>query len=175
MRTSSAQRQESATDLAKRRFLKALVVFAGALVLFPLGRLSAFLLERKSSTATYPRTKIANTNDVAAGKSLLFTYPQSDRPALLIHLVSGDFVAYDALCTHLGCQIHYDDEPIRGWEEKRDNLFCPCHGGVFDPTKDEVLAGPPPRPIPKIKLEIETSGDIYANGYESGLPLYGEQ
>ena len=30
-------------------------------------------------------------------------------------------------------------------------------------------------PMPKIKLEIDTNGDIYANGYESGLPLYGEE
>jgi len=28
--------------------------------------------------------------------------------------------------------------------------------------------------LPKIKLEIDDQGDIYANGYESGLPLYGE-
>jgi Rieske Fe-S protein len=37
------------------------------------------------------------------------------------------------------------------------------------------LGGPPPRPMPKIKLEIDSNGDIYANGYESGLPLYGEE
>ena len=175
MRASSAQRQERATDSAKRRFLKALVLFAGALVLFPLGQLSAFLLERKSGTTSYPRTKIANTSEVATGASVLFTYPHKDRPALLMHLASGDFVAYDALCTHLGCQIHFDEEPIKGWEDRKNNLFCPCHGGVFDATNGGVLAGPPPRPIPKIKLENEANGDIYANGYESGLPLYGEE
>jgi Rieske Fe-S protein len=74
----------------------------------------------------------------------------------------------------LGCQIHFDKEPIKGWENRKDNLFCACHGGVFDARSGDVLAGPPPRPMPKIKLEIDTNGDIYANGYESGLPLYGE-
>lgn len=145
------------------------------MALFPLERLSAFLLERKSSTVSYPRMKIANTGEVAAGGSLLFTYPHKDRPAVLVHLASGDFVAYDAICTHLGCQIHFDEEPIKGWESMKDNLFCPCHGGVFDPLNGEVLGGPPPRPMPKIKLELDTNGDIYANGYESGLPLYGEE
>jgi arsenite oxidase small subunit len=172
---SSSRSGETASDTARRRFLKVLVVFAGVLVLLPIGRLSAFLLESKSSTVSYPRMKIVNTGDVSAGDIVLFTYPHKDRPAVLIHLMSGDFVAYDAICTHLGCQIHFDEEPIKGWESQKDNLFCPCHGGVFDPKTGDVLSGPPPRPMPKIRLEIESNGDIYANGYESGLPLYGEE
>jgi arsenite oxidase small subunit len=172
---SSSQSNDSASNTTRRRFLKALIVLSGALVLLPLERLSAFVLERKSSTTSYPRVKIAATGDVPVGESVLFTYPHKDRPAVLIHLSSDNFVAYDAICTHLGCQIHFDEEPIKGWESKKDNLFCACHGAVFDPTNGEVLAGPPPRPMPKIKLEIDANGDIYANGYESGLPLYGEE
>jgi len=172
---SSSHSEEKTIDNARRRFLKGLIVFSGVLVLFPLERLSAFLLERKSSTTSYPRAKVANTNEVPAGESLLFTYPHKDRSAVLIHLASGDFVGFDAVCTHLGCQIHFDKEPIKGWESKKANLFCACHGAVFDPTNGDVLAGPPPRPMPKIKLEIDSNSDIYANGYESGLPLYGEE
>jgi arsenite oxidase small subunit len=172
---SSSYSRKKTNDTSRRTFLKALVVFSGALVLFPLERLSAFLLERKSGTASYSRMKIANSSEVAAGESLLFLYPSNDRSAVLIHLSSGDFVAYDAVCTHLGCQIHFDKEPIKGWENKKDNLFCACHGAVFDPKNGDVVAGPPPRPMPKIRLEIDANGDIYANGYESGLPLYGEE
>ena len=172
---SAIDSQAKPADQARRRFLKALIVFSGALALLPIGRLSAFLLERKNVAVSYPRMKVANSSEVQAGSSILFTYPHKDRPAVLIHLGSGDFVAYDAFCTHLGCQIHFDQEPIKGWENKKDNLFCPCHGGVFDPSNGTVLAGPPLRPMPKIKLEIESNGDIYANGYDSGLPLYGEE
>jgi arsenite oxidase small subunit len=172
---SSSDSGKKTNEATRRTFLKALVVFSGALVLFPLERLSAFLLERKSGTASYPRVKIANSSEVAAGDSLLFLYPTNDRSAVLIHLASGDFVAYDAICTHLGCQIHFDKEPIKGWENRKENLFCACHGAVFDPKSGDVIEGPPPRPMPKIKLEIENGGDIYANGYESGLPLYGEE
>jgi len=173
--TSSPESGERTSDTTKRTFLKALIVFSGVLVLFPLERLSAYLLERKSGTTSYPRVKVASSSELATGQSLLFTYPNKDRSAVLIHLASGDFVAYDAVCTHLGCQIHFDKEPIKGWENRNDNLFCACHGAVFDPKNGDVLAGPPPRPMPKIKLEIDTNGDIYANGYESGLPLYGEE
>jgi arsenite oxidase small subunit len=172
--TSSSESGKRTSDNTRRTFLKALIVFSGALMLVPLQSLSAYLLERKSGTTSYPRVKVANSSQVATGESTLFTYPTSDRSAILIHLASGDFVAYDAVCTHLGCQIHFDKEPIKGWENRTDNLFCACHGGVFDAKSGDVLAGPPPRPMPKIKLEIDTNGDIYANGYESGLPLYGE-
>jgi arsenite oxidase small subunit len=171
---SSSESRERTSNTARRSFLKALILFSGALVLLPLQSLSAYLLERKSSATSYPRVKVANSSEVATGESLLFTYPTSDRSSILIHLASGDFVAYDAVCTHLGCQIHFDKEAIKGWENRKDNLFCACHGGVFDAKSGDVLAGPPPRPMPKIKLEIDTNGDIYANGYESGLPLYGE-
>jgi arsenite oxidase small subunit len=172
---SSSASGKRTSDTARRTFLKVLIVFSGALVLLPLQSLSAYLLERKSGAASYPRVKVANSSEVTTGESTLFTYPTTDRSAILMHLGSGDFVAYDAVCTHLGCQIHFDKQPIKGWENREDNLFCACHGGVFDAKSGDVLAGPPPRPMPKIKLEIDTNGDIYANGYESGLPLYGEE
>jgi arsenite oxidase small subunit len=172
---SSPQGGERTSGSSRRRFLKALIVFSGALVLFPLQGLSAYLLERKSGTTSYPRAKVSNNSEVPTGESLVFTYPNKDRSAILIHLASGDFVAYDAVCTHLGCQIHFDKEPIKGWENQKDNLFCACHGAVFDPKNGAVLGGPPPRRMPKVKLEIDSNGDIYANGYESGLPLYGEE
>ena len=172
---SSTRGEERTSDNGRRRFLKALIAFSAALMLFPLERLSAYLLERKSNTTSYPRVKVANASEIPAGGSVLFTYPHKDRSAVLIHLASGEFVAYDAVCTNLGCQIHFDEEPIKGWESKKDNLFCACHGAVFDPKNGDVLAGPPPRPMPKLKLEIDSNGDIYANGYESGLPLYGEE
>jgi arsenite oxidase small subunit len=173
--TLSSHSSHDASDNTRRRLLKALILFSGALVFFPIGRLSAYLLERKSSLTSFPRVRVANNSEVPTGESLPFAYPTNDRPAVLIHLPSGNFVAYDAVCTHLGCQIHYDKEPTKGWEDRKENIFCPCHGAVFDPTNGEVIAGPPPRPMPLIKLEIDPNGDIYANGYRSGLPLYGEE
>jgi arsenite oxidase small subunit len=172
--TSPSKSGQKTSVSSRRKFLRALIVFSGALVLFPLQGLSAYLLERKSSMTSFPRMKVAGSSDIPAGESILFAYPNKDRPAVLIHLASGDFVAYDAVCTHLGCQIHFDKEPIKGWENQKDNLFCACHGAVFDPKNGTVLGGPAPRAMPKIKLEIDSNGDIYANGYERGLPLYGE-
>lgn len=158
----------------RRSFLKGLVVAAAALLLVPVERFAQFLwASKREGGEVYLRTRIANKNSLGVNESLLFEYPHKDRPAILIHLASGEFVAYDAICTHLGCQVHFNKTPIVGWEDRSLNLFSPCHGGVFDPTDGKVLTGPPPRPLPKIKLEFEND-DIFANGYEGGLPLYGE-
>jgi arsenite oxidase small subunit len=149
-------------------------LFGVALLLLPVERLAQFLFApREAGPVSYPRVRIANSEEVPINESVSFEYPGKDRPAVLIHLADG-FVAYDSLCTHLGCQIHYDKVPALGWENNPERIFCPCHGGVFDPKTGSVLDGPPPRPLPKIKLEIDEEGEIFANGYESGLPLYGE-
>jgi arsenite oxidase small subunit len=158
----------------RREALKAAVMFGAVALFVPVTILSQFLVPPKQTgPITYPRTRIANSNDVRLNDSLVFEYPRKDRPAILIHLADG-FVAYDALCTHLGCQVHYDKVAVKGWEGSARQCFCPCHGAVFDPIDGTVLAGPPSRPLAKIMVEIDDQGDIFANGYEKGLPLYGE-
>jgi arsenite oxidase small subunit len=163
------------TKVTRRDAIRLAVLIGAVALLIPLERLSGFLFaERNVGPITYPRERVSNTSDIATGSALFFEYPHKDRPAVLIHLSDGQFVAYDATCTHLGCQVHYDEVEAKGWEGNPQQVFCPCHGGVFDPKTGKVLGGPALRPLPKIKLEIDDSGDIFANGYESGLPLYGE-
>lgn len=161
--------------VTRRDALKAAVFFGAVALFLPVTRLAQFLFAPKESgPVTHPRLRVANSNDTPPGESLLFEYPHKDRPAVLIHLPDGGFVAYDAICTHLGCRVHYNKVAVKGWENNPQQSFCPCHGGVFDPKTGKVLDGPPPRPLPKIRLEIDEQGEIHANGYESGLPLYGE-
>jgi menaquinol-cytochrome c reductase iron-sulfur subunit len=54
--------------------------------------------------------------------------------------------AYNAHCTHLGCAYGYNAET--------QNFACPCHRGQFDVKTGQVLAGPPPRPLDELKVEI---------------------
>lgn len=163
------------SKLSRRAIRKGAVFSAAVALLIPIERLAQFLFPpREIGPTSYPRIRVANTDDIPSNESHLFEYPHKDRPAVLIHLPDGGFVAYDGLCTHLGCQVHYNKVAVKGWENKPQQVFSPCHGGVFDPRNGKVLDGPPPRPLPKIKLEIDDQGNIYANGYEGGLPLYGE-
>ena len=153
------------TDLSRRNALKILALVGAGIPLIPLSLLAKVLLPPGGSgVVEYPKVRIATANALSLGSSLVFEYPTKGRAALLIRFADGSYAAYDASCTHLGCQVHYN---------KSEN-FCPCHGGTYDARTGAVLAGPPPRPLPKIRLEFGPQGDIYADGYEAGLPLYGE-
>jgi len=66
-------------------------------------------------------------------------------------------LAYGQKCTHLSCAV------IPEVENKR--IVCPCHHGYFAMEDGRVLAGPPPRPLPKIILEVRDD-KIYATGTE---------
>jgi Rieske Fe-S protein len=59
--------------------------------------------------------------------------------------------ALSATCTHLGCQVRWDDTD--------ENFKCPCHGGVFA-LDGSVLEGPPPRPLDPVEARIEPDASI---------------
>jgi nitrite reductase/ring-hydroxylating ferredoxin subunit len=92
---------------------------------------------------------IAQTSEVAPGSAVKFE--ESGSPVVLVHLDSGDFVAYSAVCTHQGCTVAYQN----------GQLACPCHGSVFDPANGaEVVAGPAPRPLPEVPVEVR-GGEVF--------------
>jgi Rieske Fe-S protein len=63
-----------------------------------------------------------------AGFAFSFEVAETGEPAILVHLPDGRWVAYEAACTHGGCEVAYQLESRK--------LGCPCHGSVFDPARD---------------------------------------
>ena len=102
--------------------------------------------------------RIASTANLAVGATLVFDYPAQHDSCVLIRLSESEFVAYSQKCTHLSCAVI--PRPEQGV------IHCPCHEGVFDLRTGRQLAGPPPRPLPRILLEIH-GDDIYATGVET--------
>ena len=95
------------------------------------------------------RQAIARTSEVAPGSAINFK--DSGSPAVLIHLESGDFVAYSAVCTHQQCTVAY----------RNGQLACPCHGSVFDPANNGQIVSPPAnRPLPQIPVEVR-GGEVF--------------
>ncbi len=87
---------------------------------------------------------IAQASEVAPGSA--FTFKEGGQDAVLVHLESGDFVAYSAVCTHQACTVAY----------QKGQLACPCHGSVFDPANGaEVVTGPAQSPLPEIPIEVK--------------------
>ena len=107
--------------------------------------------------AEMPRARIALASSIPAGGSKLFSYPTQKDPCILVRQRNGDLVAYSQVCTHLSCAVIHN--------EKEDVLFCPCHRGYFSIDEGRPFAGPPTRPLPRIRLE-QQGNEIFAVGLE---------
>src|SRR5437899_602439 len=95
-----------------------------------------------TGTPALSGTVIAQANGVQNNSAVSFTIPSNDDPGVLVRLNNGQFVAYDAVCTHAGCPVDYDPSSKL--------LVCPCHGAAFDPAKSAaVVDGPTNIPLTK--------------------------
>ena len=73
------------------------------------------------------------------------------------------FKAYNAHCTHLGCAFGYD--------AATKNFACPCHRGQFDVKTGQVLAGPPPRPLDELRVQVRDDAVwVDYKDYRVGVP-----
>ncbi len=105
-----------------------------------------------TTTSTTPGTTsaIAQVSAVPTNSATTFTIPSSGDPGVLVHLNNGQFVAYDALCTHAGCQVSYDPSS--------QLLLCPCHGAAFDPSKNAAVVNPPaPTPLTAVSIHVDSA------------------
>jgi len=105
----------------------------------------------------YPERQVGLASSLPAGGSTLFNYPTEHDPCILVRDKTGDLVAYSQVCTHLSCAVIHS--------AKENALFCPCHNGYFTVEEGRPYAGPPTRPLPRIKLE-QRGDAIYATGVE---------
>ncbi|HEX9100298.1 MAG TPA: TQO small subunit DoxD [Candidatus Dormibacteraeota bacterium] len=152
------------TDLARRRLLIQIggagVALVWVLALLPRTRGSIPSTPTGTSEAPTPvasptGTKIGALADLQSQGSLAFQDPASGDPAVAIALPGGSVVAFDAVCTHAGCQVAYDSG--------QRLIVCPCHGAQFDPAHGAaVVAGPAPSPLPPIKVQVGADGGVYA-------------
>ena len=134
--------------VTRRDYLRILVTISGGLAAASIAVVAGIFPRRTGSPG---RMRIAEA--LGPGEQALFSYPGPDDHAIAMRLPDGRLVAYSSICTHLSCAVLW-----RGSE-----LHCPCHEGRFSVTDGRVLSGPPPRPLPRIRLEERRDG-IYAIG-----------
>lgn len=91
---------------------------------------------------------IAQISSVPTNSSTTFTLPTNGDPGILVHLTTGQFVAFDATCTHAGCPVDYDPSS--------QQLVCPCHGAAFDPAHAAaVINGPAQTPLTSVPIAVD--------------------
>lgn len=130
-----------ADDMVTRRdTLRFLVAGTGALFVAT----GALALAGSVPLAAATPTAIARVNALAPNQWRVFDFPNQYAQGILINLPGHGLVCYSDVCTHLSCAVLYDPGARQ--------LRCPCHDGVYDAATGDVIAGPPTRPLPIIKL-----------------------
>jgi nitrite reductase/ring-hydroxylating ferredoxin subunit len=101
--------------------------------------------------------RVAAIDDLPVGGALTFGYPGPQDDCVLVRTGENSVVAYGQKCTHLSCAV------LPRAEE--GVLRCPCHEGYFDLGSGRPVAGPPRRPLPRVRLEVR-GRQVYASGVE---------
>jgi Rieske Fe-S protein len=141
--------------VARRDFGRFLVLTSGAFVAGQAWIAARHLV--RANRPPPPRMRVAALRDVPVGSAMVFTYPGPQDRCLLIRPDDATLVAFSQSCTHLSCAV------VPRIAE--GVLHCPCHEGYFDLRTGRNIAGPPPRPLPKIVLET-VNDEVYAVGVE---------
>lgn len=140
--------------VSRRQFAKFLVLGSAGMFAGNLWILSKGAREERAS---WPALVVARVGEIPVGGVKLFNYPTADAPCILVRLSEDEYVAYDQKCTHLSCAVYY--------EHASREIRCPCHEGRFAAKDGRVIAGPPPRPLPRVRLE-RRGEDLVAVGVD---------
>ncbi len=124
-------------------------------------------------------------SSMKAGDAVL-AYPagKTSNPANLVQLIRIDekdfkaptdialtdqgFVAYSAICTHLGCTVSWirnAKAPSASYTE------CFCHNSIFDPARGgKVMGGPAPIPLAQIGVKVKNDGTlVFTSGFKGPI------
>jgi glycine/D-amino acid oxidase-like deaminating enzyme/nitrite reductase/ring-hydroxylating ferredoxin subunit len=85
-------------------------------------------------------TEVDTTEQIAPGSGAVVR--RGARPIAIYRDENGVNHEMSAVCTHLGCIVH--------WNDVANTWDCPCHGSRFQPT-GEVLNGPAPERLGRVE------------------------
>ena len=87
---------------------------------------------------------LASTGEIPVGSGKIFT----SEKVVVTQPNSGDFRAFSAVCTHMGCIVNQISD---------GTIDCPCHGSQFSIKDGSVVGGPAPSPLPAQAIKVSGS------------------
>ena len=99
------------------------------------------------STAAAQGSALATTSEIPVGSGKIFT----SEKVVVTQPNSGDFKAFSAVCTHMGCIVA---------TISNGTIDCPCHGSQYSISTGAVVGGPAPSPLPAQAIKL-TGSNIF--------------
>lgn len=96
------------------------------------------------STAGAQGSALATTSEIPVGSGKIFT----SEKIVVTQPNSGDFKAFSAVCTHMGCIVS---------TISNGTIDCPCHGSQYSISTGAVVGGPAPSPLPAQTIKVTRS------------------
>ena len=90
---------------------------------------------------------LATTSEIPVGSGKIFT----SEKVVVTQPNSGDFKAFSAVCTHMGCIVS---------TISNGTIDCPCHGSQYSISTGAVVGGPAPSPLPAQTIKV-TGSNIF--------------
>ncbi len=100
----------------------------------------------------YPKGKSSNPANLV---QLIKLSEHDFKAPTHIRLTDKGFVAYSAICTHLGCTVSWvkdKNSPDASYTE------CFCHNSIFNPLRGDLVEGGP-APIPLAQIGVRVNND----------------
>jgi Rieske Fe-S protein len=94
---------------------------------------------------------VGNAGDVSLNHAVKHSTPAA---SVFICRDGGGLYAFDAGCTHLGCDVM-----PRNMNDVSQGFFCMCHGATYDANGQHPTA-PAPRPLAHYQLCVQPSGAL---------------
>lgn len=147
---------ENEAKPSRRDFMKMLWLFLGGLVTLEFTGLTLAYMQPRLAEGEFGGVIEAGTvDDYPAGS---VTHIPNGR-FYLSRLEDGGFLAIYQRCTHLGCNVP--------WDQAQGKFICPCHNSQFT-AEGDVLNPPAPRPMDLFPITIEGNQILVDTGVTIG-------
>lgn len=117
------------------------------------GTIKASSFKAGDAVLVYPEGKTSNPANLV---QLIKLDANAFKPPTDVSLTDRGFVAYSAICTHLGCIVSWVEN-----EQSPGSSFseCFCHNSIFDPASGaKVMGGPAPIALAQIGVKVTDDG-----------------
>lgn len=138
----------------RRDVLKWLLSTWSIIVAAPgLKSLLEYVTPQKPQSSRAQILRIGSTTDLPRNSAKVFKVNKD--PVIVVHTTTGQFKAFNARCTHLGCVVQFSPE------ETPPHFTCNCHGSEFD-INGKNIVGPASRPLTPYRVIVRESNILVA-------------